>query len=329
MTPTISGYTTTYNCEEMGYPYLECIDSLLKFCDEVVVADAGSTDGTEVALLQLARKEERVRVVVQEVDFSHPRWAIHLTGDLKARARRECMGDYCWQIDTDEIVPDYDIPRIRPLVSQLVPVLNEKPLMYLPMVEFWGSFDKVRADFFSVKLRLSRNDQNITHGIPVDLRLTDESGHEYPKPFDSDGCDYIWAESGKTVEDILYIDAKGFSESLEAHQAAFEQVLERLPCVLHVSWLNLERKIRQYRDFWRGFHESKYNLKRPDSAVENVMFDKPWSEVTDKDIAEKASELAERGPRKFHIKGNSPGDGRWIPYNRPVPEALVRWQYRS
>ena len=42
----VSGYTTTYNCIEMAYPYLECLEALRGFCDEICVADAGSSDGT-------------------------------------------------------------------------------------------------------------------------------------------------------------------------------------------------------------------------------------------------------------------------------------------
>ena len=42
----VSGYTTTYNCIEMDYPYLTALESLAEFCDELCVADAGSSDGT-------------------------------------------------------------------------------------------------------------------------------------------------------------------------------------------------------------------------------------------------------------------------------------------
>ena len=43
---TISGYTTTYNCLKEDYPFLESIQSMLGFCDEVVVVDGCSDDGT-------------------------------------------------------------------------------------------------------------------------------------------------------------------------------------------------------------------------------------------------------------------------------------------
>mgnify|MGYP003950051315 CR=1 FL=1 len=47
---TLSGYTTTFNCFEKRYPVRECVESLLRFCEEVVVVDAGSTDGTIVRI---------------------------------------------------------------------------------------------------------------------------------------------------------------------------------------------------------------------------------------------------------------------------------------
>ena len=58
---TISGYTTTYQCLQRHYPVKECVRSLLGFCDEVVVVDAGSTDGTIEVMNQLQREDSRLR----------------------------------------------------------------------------------------------------------------------------------------------------------------------------------------------------------------------------------------------------------------------------
>jgi hypothetical protein len=43
---TISGYTTSKNVISSDYPWKESIESLLNFCDEVVVVDGGSDDGS-------------------------------------------------------------------------------------------------------------------------------------------------------------------------------------------------------------------------------------------------------------------------------------------
>src|SRR5262249_42499798 len=100
---------------------------------------------------------------------------------------------------------------------------------------------------------------------------------------------------------------------------------DRMPYVLHVSWFDLRRKIEHYREFWPKFHASMYNLAEPDTAERNVMFDKPWSMVTDEDIVIKADQLKLIGPRTFHTKLNPEKKGNTIPYVRPIPQALTLW----
>ena len=57
--PEISGYTTTLDCIKQKYPFENCINSMLEFCDEVIVVDGGSKDGTWDKLQSLAEKEEK------------------------------------------------------------------------------------------------------------------------------------------------------------------------------------------------------------------------------------------------------------------------------
>jgi hypothetical protein len=322
---SIAGYTTTYNCFSKNYPFQECVESLLGFCDEVVVVDAGSTDGTIEEMSRLARIESRIKFYVEPVDFSHPRWAIHMDGYLKAKARSRCTATFCWQTDTDEIVPSEDYQMVRALPDALREFMTERPVIYLPMVEFWGSFARIRADFFSWKPRFSVNHPDIVHGIPVQYQRRDDHGFEYPQPFDSDSCNYIWKDTQESVRMLIPMKTDELNPESAGYEASFNQALKALPCVLHVSWFDLKRKIEHYREFWPRFHASMYNLADPDTPERNVMFDKRWSEVTDSDIALKAAELSKIGPRTFHTKLNPEKVGKTIPYNRPIPASLQRW----
>lgn len=308
----------------MHYPFVECIRSLLGFCDEVVVADAGSSDGTLDVLRNLQRENPALKVFVEPVDFSHPRWAIYQDGYLKAKARAHCSGDYCWQADTDEIVAQEDFARIR----QLTQVVGDTKLLMLPMIEFWGSLDKVRADFFPWKPRFSVNDKRITHGIPNRHKLFDASGHPYPRPFDSDTCNYIYRDTGEDVKIVIPIS--GSLEEVgrldqEAFESFFYECLDELPAVFHVSWLDLSRKIRHYQKFWKRFHASMYNLDLADTAEGNVMFEKPWCEVSENEIALKAEELKRLGPRSFHKKLDPAHVGARFNFKRKIPESLLAW----
>ncbi len=329
MSCTVSGYTTTFDCIARQYPFRECIRNLLEFCDQVSIVDAGSTDGTIEELAKLAKVERRITFSIHPVDFSHPRWAIHMDGYLKAKARAQCTAEYCWQTDNDELVPAADQSMIRQLPAALGEIFKERPVLYLPMVEFWGGFERIRADFFSWKPRFSINDPRITHGIPRTMRMYDGDGHEYPRPFDSDSCNYIWKDTGESVPLALPVPKEDITLDPERIEILFNSWLERLPSVLHVSWLNLERKIQHYRQFWPRFHASMYNLPESDSPDLNVMFAKPWSAVSDADIRAKAQELLAIGPRSFHKKIDAAKKGLTIPYRRPIPAALQDWAKRS
>lgn len=323
--PFISGYTTTFNCIDKRYPFELCLRSLLGFCDEVSVVDAGSTDGTVESLIRMSAEDRRIKVRVSPVDFSHPRWAIHMDGYLKSKARDGCTGEFCWQTDNDEVVDERDFEKIKALPQMLGEVFAQYPIVYLPMVEFWGSFERIRADFFTWKQRLSLNDPRITHGIPNEFRMVDAQGFEYPKPFDSDSCNYIYRDTKESVRSAIPVQVPKFDMSPDEFDQFFHAALDLLPSVLHVSWLNLRRKIEHYRDFWPKFHASMYNLPKVDSPDNNVMFNKPWSQVTDEDINQKVKELDELGPRSFHHKLDPLKKGATVRFRRSVPDSLTKW----
>lgn len=321
---TISGYTTTLNCLEMRYPVEASINSLLGFCDEVIVVDSGSSDGTQEFIERLSSKDSRVKLFVEPVDFSHPRWAVHNDGYLKAKARDKCSGTYCWQMDVDEIVAAQGYEKI----NKLAPVTDDGTVLMLPMVEFWGGFERARADFLSFKLRLSKNDPRVTHGIPEALRLYDESGHEYPRPFDSDCCNYIYRD---TLVDLnpQMLFPNGYEKFYGANDSRFEKFfnesLDLMPFVYHLSWLDIGRKIRHHRSYWHRYQASMYNIKLEDTAENNVFFDKPWCEVTELDIERKVEQLKVIGPRSFHHKIDSSDIGKTIPFTRSIPKELLDW----
>lgn len=326
---TISGYTTTFNCLSRQYPFELCIESLLGFCDEVSIVDAGSSDGTIEAVSKIAAREKRVKLNIAPVDFSHPRWAIHMDGYLKAKAREGCTADFCWQTDNDEIVCEHDFERIKGLPELLKGFFEQIPIVFLPMVEFWGSFDRIRADFFSWKQRMSINDPRITHGIPNEYLMKDSNGFEYPRPFDSDSCNYIYRDTRESVKSAIPVQVSRYDMPPDEFAQFFNASLDVLPSVLHVSWLNLKRKIEHYKEFWPKFHASMYNLSKVDSPDNNVMFSKPWAEVTAEDIERKAKELDELGPRSFHHKLDPNHRGATVPFNRPIPQALRDWAART
>jgi glycosyltransferase involved in cell wall biosynthesis len=319
--PVISGYTTTRDCIRAQYPWRDSIRSMLGFCDEVVVVDGGSTDGTLEELRVWAETEPKLKVHLVERDWSHPRFAV-FDGAQKAEARKRCTGQFLWQMDADEVVPEGDWEKVVQLCRTFP---REVDLLSLPVTEFWGGPKKVRVDVNPWKWRLSRNLPHITHGIPGPLRRNDSGGHLYASP-GTDGCDYVHAVTGAVIPHGSFYTAEvhnarmaalqGNVDAMKGYADWFRRATEALPGVLHYSWYDIPRKIRTYRDYWSQHWQSLYDIKQEDTAENNMFFDKAWSEVTEEELDELGARLAaELGGHVFHSK---------VDFSRPTP--WIEWE---
>lgn len=305
-TPKISGYTTAYNFIDSTYPWRECIQSMLGFCSEVVVVDGGSKDGTFEELLKWSEEDVRLKVFQVARDWSDKRFGV-FDGMQKAEARSRCTGDFLWQQDADEVVHESDYEKIVSICKNF-PALSQ--IIALPVIEYWGGPEKVRADINPWKWRLSKNHPNITHGIPGALRKFDDEGRLYAAQ-GTDGCDYIYADTLEVVPHANFYTQEvhnariaglmGNDQALSAYQDWFQSTVDYLPSVHHYSWFDLKRKIISYKSFWTRFWQSLYNIDQKDTAENNMFFQRPWNEVTDKDIEQMAKRLkVEMGGWIFH-----------------------------
>jgi len=328
--PTISGYTTTYNCVKQNYPFMESIKSMLGFCDEVCIVDGGSTDGTMEALKELADKDSRVKIKLIERDWTHPRFAI-FDGAQKAEARSMCIGDFLWQMDSDEIVHENDYQKITDLTKKFPKGVD---LLALPVIEYWGSSEKVRADINPWKWRLSRNNKNITHGIPKQHRRIDEEGRLYSAG--SDGCDYIFADSFEPVPFISFYTKEvdtarqhalnGNKDALAAYENWLNNATAGLPGVHHYSWYDIERKIHTYKNYWSKHWTALFNQVQDDTAENNKFFGRPWSEVTDEDIKDLATKMKnELGGWIFHSLVDFSRPTPWVKLQAGSPTIMNDW----
>lgn len=333
--PTISGYTTTLNCFRQDYPFEECINSLLGFCDQVVIVDGGSEDGTWEKILEISRDDDRI-VAHQEVrDWTNKRFAVY-DGLQKALARSLCTMDYCWQQDSDEIVHEEDYGKVKTL-TRSIPTHIE--VLCLPVIEYWGGDEKVRIDVNPWKWRLSKNLPHITHGIPSQLRKFDSNGDLYALP-GTDGCDYIRNDSYDVIGSATFytneVDAvrnecmKGDKKYIEDYQAWLRLISDAYPTVYHYSWFNISRKIRTYKNYWSKHWQSLYDIKQKDTSENNMFFNKPWSEVTEEEMDTMSRKLSlEMGGWVFHSKVDFDKKTPYITIDRNHPAVMNDWIKRN
>jgi glycosyltransferase involved in cell wall biosynthesis len=332
--PTLSGYTTTLNCIDQDYPFEESISSLLGFCDEVVVVDGGSTDGTWEKLEKIARQNENIVIHQQKRDWDSKRFAV-FDGLQKALARSLCNMDYCWQQDVDEIVHESDYVKVRDLLKNITTSID---LLCLPVVEYWGGTEKVRVDVNPWKWRLSKNLPHITHGIPDKLRKFDEEGNLYSAP-GTDGCDYVRNNDYTTIKFSTFYTQEVenvrrscmvSSKAVENYEKWVNLMVSSLPTVHHYSWFNIERKIKTYKNYWQKHWESLYDIKQEDTPENNMFFNTAWSDVSDSDISEMAKKLSsEMGGWVFHSKVDFDKPTPHIKIESNHPESMKSWIERN
>jgi glycosyltransferase involved in cell wall biosynthesis len=347
--PSISGYTTTYNAVKQQYPFEQCIRSMLEFCDEVCVVDGGSTDDTwnvlqnlqaslvPSALLfdcdasRLAFYNAKSPLKLKQVfrDWNSKRHPV-FDGMQKAEARKMCTKEFCWQMDSDEIVHEDDGKRILELCRSLPGNID---LIALPVIEYWGGPDKVRMDIQPWKWRLSRNKLHITHGIPIELRRTDSEGLSYAAP-GTDGCDMIDALTGERipfinfysqeVEQARQVAMLGNEQARQQYESWFNQVVVGLPGVFHYSWYDLPRKIKLYKNYWQSHWNSLWNKDASDTAENNLMFGIPWVQVTDEMIEQRAAQMKELlGGWIWHRAWDGKTTTPHIKCNRTQPKVML------
>jgi glycosyltransferase involved in cell wall biosynthesis len=301
--PTVSSYTTAFNCIKAGYPWEESISSVLPFSKEVVVVDGGSDDGTYEKLKEWEETEEKLKVYQNIVSWNTNESRVS-DGQQKALARSLCESEFCFQIDADEVFHEDDYQKLLDIAKHMPKNID---VLCLPVVEYWGASGKIRADILPHKERLSRNNANITHGVPRPLRQFNDEGEMYVDWVKSDGCNLIDVNNFAVVPQASFFDGRAEElrqNNLQEYEKYVNWAVQNYPTVFHFSWYNLSRKIRSFRDYWQFQWAKTFNLSTEDTGENNIFFDKPWSDVSEEEIDECAKKLSDVGPRLAHQKIN-------------------------
>ena len=151
----ISGFTFLRNAVELGFPFVESIQSLLPLVDEYVIAVGESRDDT----LQRIKSISSTKIKVIETEWNEKmsdRGFVY--AQQKMIAQYLCTGDWTFYLEGDEVLHEDDIAAIRSSLEKHHHNANVEALVF-DYLHFYGSPDwiAISPEWYRRECRIIRN----------------------------------------------------------------------------------------------------------------------------------------------------------------------------
>lgn len=136
----ISGFTIVRNAVKFNYPAAQSIKSILPICDEFVV-NVGDCEDKTLELIQ-SIGSPKIKIIRNNWDFSEGKIVLSKQTNI---ALSECKGDWAFYLQSDEVVHEKDLPKLKRLMQRC---LNDPRVdsLRFKWLHFYGSFYRYRID---------------------------------------------------------------------------------------------------------------------------------------------------------------------------------------
>ena len=182
----ISGFTFIRNGNELGYPFVPSLRSLLPLCDEMIVNVPQSTDDTLESLKAI--NEPKIRIFESEWNEKQRTAGLALSHHTNL-ALEQCTGDWCVYIQGDEVLHEAGLPAMRAAMEKELKNPTVQGLL-VDYTHFYGSYWTYACSFgwYQREVRVVRRDAAIrsrgdAQGFRTTkgqkLRVKNSGGHYY------------------------------------------------------------------------------------------------------------------------------------------------------
>ena len=138
-TMKVSGFTFLRNAEELCYPYIQSIKSILPICDEFIIALGHSQDNSPTVLSHLATTEPKIKII-ETAWNNHMQIKGYTYGQQKMIAQFACTGDWLFYLEGDEIIHEKDLENITKALYQYQDNLEVEALAF-HYYHFYGNIN--------------------------------------------------------------------------------------------------------------------------------------------------------------------------------------------
>jgi len=144
----ITGINIVRNCIDTGYPFVESILSAYPMCDEYIVNDGGSTDGTLEVLHEMQTIYPNL-TVLEIPDTENIRWD-SVSNQINHMIKK-AKGDWIFLANADELIHERDAMKIRHFLLS-----TEYPIARFDRKEIKHNWSKLTSDNY-FPTRAARN----------------------------------------------------------------------------------------------------------------------------------------------------------------------------
>lgn len=125
---TLAGILFIRNADALDYCWRQAAESLLAVCNELVISDCESTDGSRQAMDELAKRDNRVKIV----DYKWPEGGAkgHFCSAWRNAARLHANSEWIMWLDADEVIHEDGYAELRDRVDR-------RQTLICPRFNFW------------------------------------------------------------------------------------------------------------------------------------------------------------------------------------------------
>jgi hypothetical protein len=134
----ISGFTIIKNAVFFDFPIIESITSLLDLVDEFIIVAGDSIDNTNEVLASINSPKVKIINTVWDTDkYKNKSMVYAHQTDIGLKA---CTGDWCFYIQSDEVLHEDSIPAIRNACSKYLSDTNVEGFL-LKYIHLYGDYE--------------------------------------------------------------------------------------------------------------------------------------------------------------------------------------------